>query len=118
MVVRWLKTSKLPPGEEVPSYSPEGLRVTTLRYDRHWRLKMVINGFGSVMTAVVTVIFAVAKFAEGAWIVVLLVPTLVFLFFRIHHHYHVVRERLQADGVDLHAYLTAAVAAHGPARRQ
>jgi amino acid transporter len=105
MVVRWRKTSKLAPGEKVPSYSPEGVLVTVLRHDRHWRLKMALNGFGSAMTFVVMIIFAVAKFAEGAWIVVLLVPSLVFIFFRIHHHYQMVRERLKVDEVDVHAYL-------------
>jgi len=105
MVVRWRKTSKLPPGQDVPSYSPEGVLVTTLRYDPRWRLKMVVNGFGCVMTFVVMVIFAVAKFAEGAWIVVLLVPSLVFIFFRIHHHYRLVRERLKVEAADVHTYL-------------
>jgi amino acid transporter len=105
MVVRWLKVSKLPPGASIPSYSPEGVLVTTLHHDPHWRMKIAINGFGSVMTAVVTVVFAAAKFAEGAWIVILLVPTLVFIFFRVHHHYHLVHTRLRADDVDLKDYL-------------
>jgi hypothetical protein len=48
---------------------------------------MAINGFGSLCTVVVMFVFAIFKFREGAWIVVLLTPTLVFLFFRIHHHY-------------------------------
>jgi len=111
MVVRWLKIAKLSEGEEQPSYSREGVLVTTLRHDRHWRLKLCINGFGSAMTAVVTVVFAFAKFAEGAWIVVLLVPSLVFIFFRIHHHYGRVRERLKTEDIDLHQYLIT------PARR-
>ena len=111
MVVRWRKTSKLPPGEIVPSYNKEGVLVTTLKFDPRWRLKQFINGFGCAMTATVTVIFAVAKFAEGAWIVVLLVPTMVFIFFRIHHHYHIVRERLKTDEIDLKNFLAA------PARR-
>ncbi len=48
---------------------------------------MVINGFGSVCTAVVMVVFAVTKFQEGAWVVLILTPTLVAVFFSIHHHY-------------------------------
>ena len=66
---------------------------------------MIVNGFGCVMTFVVMVIFAVAKFAEGAWIVVLLVPLLVFVFFRIHHHYRLVRDRLKVEDADVHTYL-------------
>ena len=36
-----------------------------------------INGFGAVSTAIVTVIFAVAKFALGAWLILLIIPLLV-----------------------------------------
>ena len=38
---------------------------------------MVINGFGAVVTFVVMIIFAMTKFRDGAWIIVLLVPMLV-----------------------------------------
>jgi amino acid transporter len=106
MVIHWRRSSKLPPGQDVLRYSPEGVLVTVLHYDRHWRLKMVTNGFGSAMTFVVMLIFGVAKFAEGAWIVVLLIPSLVFVFFRIHHHYQTVRKRLAVGEVDVHSYLT------------
>ena len=109
MVVRWHKTSRLPPGEEVPSFSPEGQLVTTLKYDRHWHLKAGLNGFGAAMTAVVTVVFAVAKFTEGAWIVVLLVPVTVFVLFRIHHHYESVKERLAVSEIELEQVLAEPV---------
>jgi amino acid transporter len=107
MVVRWLKVSKLSSGEERPSYSPEGVLVTTLRHDRHWRWKLALNGFGSAMTAVVTVVFAFAKFTEGAWIVIVLVPLLVFVFFRIHHHYQHVKRGLETGEAELTPYLAA-----------
>jgi amino acid transporter len=109
MVVRWFKISKLAPGEELPSYSPEGQLVTTLKHDRHWRLKAGLNGFGAVMTAVVTVVFAAAKFTEGAWIVVLLVPTTVFVLFRIHHHYESVKGRLAVTEAELEQVLAEPV---------
>lgn len=109
MVVRWLKTSKLKPGERVPSFSPEGVLVTTLEHDRHWYAKLAINGFGAAMTAVVVVIFAFAKFTEGAWVTVLLVPTLVFIFFRIHHHYRSVKQRLAPDEASITEYLAMPV---------
>jgi amino acid transporter len=64
---------------------------------RHWwRLRkeqkgtyrsMVINGIGALTTALVTIIVAVTKFAQGAWIVVLLIPLLVLMFKAIHRHY-------------------------------
>jgi hypothetical protein len=56
-------------------------------YDRGWPWKLSINGLGSVTTAVVTLIFAITKFVDGAWIIVLLLPTIVFIFYAIHRHY-------------------------------
>ncbi|MBI3362070.1 MAG: APC family permease [Chloroflexi bacterium] len=91
MAVRWWKVSQLKPGDEIPQLG------STLRYDPRWQVKLVINGFGAACTAVVMVIFAVTKFAQGAWIVVLLIPTLVFIFFRIHHHYRHVAKRLSLE---------------------
>jgi amino acid transporter len=56
-------------------------------YDPGWRWKLAINGLGSVTTAIVTLIFAITKFVDGAWVIVLLLPTVVTGFFAIHRHY-------------------------------
>ena len=53
-----------------------------------WRRSAVINGVGAVATAIVTVIFAVAKFALGAWIVMIIVPVLVVIMLAIQRVYH------------------------------
>lgn len=81
MARRWWKVGRLAPGQEVQE------RGSTLRYDPRWALKMGINGFGSVCTAVVMLVFASTKFRDGAWIVVLLVPMMVVVFYAINHHY-------------------------------
>jgi amino acid transporter len=81
MARRWWKIGHLAPGQELQE------RGSTLRYEPGWRLKIVINGFGGFCTALVMLVFAITKFQDGAWIVVFLVPTLVFIFFRIHRHY-------------------------------
>jgi amino acid transporter len=81
MARRWWKSGRLSPGQEFQE------RGSTLRYEPGWQIKMAINGFGAVCTAVVMVVFAVTKFADGAWFVIFLVPTLVAIFFGIHHHY-------------------------------
>jgi amino acid transporter len=62
MAHRWWKSGHLKPGEEIKE------RGSVLRYEPGWRHKMIINGFGAVCTAVVTVVFASTKFMEGAWI--------------------------------------------------
>lgn len=92
MVVRWWKISKLKPGEVIKTQGSE------MRYDSHWWSKMLINAVGALVSVVVMVIFAWTKFPEGAWIVVFLVPTLVFIFFRIHHHYQTVARELSLRG--------------------
>jgi amino acid transporter len=52
-----------------------------------WQRSAIINGIGAVATALVTVVIAVTKFAEGAWLVILLIPLLIGMFWGIHHHY-------------------------------
>jgi hypothetical protein len=52
-----------------------------------WTHRATINGLGAVVTALATIIFLVSKFVEGAWVVVVAVPTFVFLFTRIHAYY-------------------------------
>jgi amino acid transporter len=52
-----------------------------------WQRSAVINGVGAVATAIVTLVIAITKFAEGAWLVILLIPLLIGMFWGIHHHY-------------------------------
>jgi amino acid transporter len=93
MVVRMRRIAQLQPGEKV-----QGLE-TVLEYDPHWRTKMFVSGFGAICTFVVMMIFAVTKFTSGAWFVVVLIPTLVWAFFRIHHHYRSVASALSLAGI-------------------
>ena len=52
-----------------------------------YRRKLVINGFASALSGLVVVIFAVTKFTEGTWIVVVLFPILTAVLIRFHHIY-------------------------------
>jgi amino acid transporter len=52
-----------------------------------WRYRAIINGVGATVTGAATVIFLITKFTGGAWIVVVAVPTFMFLFVRIHAYY-------------------------------
>jgi amino acid transporter len=52
-----------------------------------WSRRAVINGTGAVVTAVATVIFLITKFTEGAWVVVLTIPTFIAVFVWIHRYY-------------------------------
>jgi hypothetical protein len=58
---------------------------------------MAINMLGAVCTAIVVLVFAVTKFRDGAWVVVLLTPALVFVFFQIHRHYRKLAGQLSLE---------------------
>jgi hypothetical protein len=67
-----------------------------------WRLSMVINSFGAVVTGTVLIVVAVSKFPDGAWIVIVLIPLIVGLLYRIHRHYQAVQDALVIAGPDPH----------------
>lgn len=62
-----------------------------------WQWKALVNGLGAITTAMTFIIVAVAKFAEGAWIVAVLVVLLILVFLRIKHHYDLVGPQLTLD---------------------
>jgi len=62
-----------------------------------WQKKMLINGLGAVVTGVVAIIIAVTKFVHGAWVVIILIPMIVYFFKSINLHYQGVRAELDFD---------------------
>ncbi len=52
-----------------------------------WRWRMAVNAFGALLTAVVLVIVVTEKFSGGAFVVVILIPTLVGMMLFIHRQY-------------------------------
>jgi amino acid transporter len=60
---------------------------TKITYDPQWVWKLAISGIGSIITFVVMLVFIITKFTQGAWFIVLLIPTLGWVFFQIHRHY-------------------------------
>ncbi|MFD4511757.1 amino acid permease, partial [Streptomyces sp. NPDC058457] len=79
-----------------------GFTIAQVGMVRHWRLqrgtgwrgKALLNGFGAVLTAVATVVVTAAKFTEGAWLVVVMLPLLVAAFVAVHRAYGRIGERL------------------------
>lgn len=63
----------------------------------NWKHKAVINGFGAVMTAITCIIIAASKFESGAWVVLICIPTLVFVMLLIRRHYTKVRDNLSIE---------------------
>lgn len=92
MARRWWKIGRLAPGTVVA-----GGDGTDLRHDPHYLTKMLINAAGALATGIVTLVFGITNFLEGAWIVVLLVPVLVVIFSGIRRHYGNLARRLSLE---------------------
>ncbi len=91
LVRRWWKSGQLAPGKEVREHG------SVLRYEPRWQIKMASNALGAFCTFVVALVFGVTKFRDGAWVVLILIPILVYLFSRIHKHYRVLASQLSLE---------------------
>jgi amino acid transporter len=70
----------------------------------HWRHQgpgnwhsMMVNGLGACATAVTTLVVLAAKFLEGAWVTVLLIPLMLFAMHRVRRHYEGVAEEIASQ---------------------
>jgi len=76
MVGHWLRTAK---GHEAWHY-------------------ILVNGIGALATGITVIVIVVAKFAAGAWVVVLLLPALLVFMGRIRRHYERATEEVALRG--------------------
>ncbi|WP_342767167.1 APC family permease [Sulfoacidibacillus thermotolerans] len=74
LVKRWMKTK--PPG---------------------WLWRSAINSFGAILSAIVTVVFAVAKFSQGAWIVLVILPLIIYFGVKVRRHYQTIADDLRIN---------------------
>jgi amino acid transporter len=70
------------------------------RRERGWRWRLGLNAVGVVATSVTLVVVAVTKFERGAWMVLVVLPILVFLLSAIHRHYRTVADALTLEDLD------------------
>lgn len=91
MALRWRKIGRLAPEQEVNE------RGSTLRYESGWMIKMIINAFGALCTFIVMLVFAVTKFADGAFVVLIILPALVIFLSAIKRHYRALARSLSLD---------------------
>lgn len=87
------RIAHLKPGESIQTH------VTKIHYERGARWKRVLNAVGAVTTFLVFIVLLSTKFLEGAWIVVVIIPLLVTMFYSIHHHYEKVASALSTKGL-------------------
>jgi amino acid transporter len=59
-----------------------------------WVAKTWINGLGAMATGVALLVIVESKFLEGAWMIVLLIPVLLWLFGKIKRHYRATATQL------------------------
>lgn len=78
--------------------SQSGMARFHVRHKREgWRSGLFINGFGALLSFVVAVIVAITKFAEGAWVILVLIPIMVGLLLRLNRQYRAEQRELEAD---------------------
>jgi amino acid transporter len=63
-----------------------------------WRRRLIINMTGGVYTVLVVFIFAIVKFTEGAWLIVIVGPVLVFTLIRLNREYRAEARALENIG--------------------
>jgi amino acid transporter len=66
--------------------------------EQAWRRRLVINLTGGIYTALVVAIFAVVKFTEGAWLIVIVFPVLVYALIRLNRQYRMEARVVEAIG--------------------
>lgn len=89
------RIAHLKPGETMQT------KVTKIHYERNARWKRALNAVGAVVTFTVFLILTLTKFVEGAWIVALLIPTLMVGFYAIRRHYRNVAAALTTSGLSI-----------------
>lgn len=66
-----------------------------------WKLSAAMSGLGAVFTAVVLVVVAIFKFTSGAWMVIVVIPVMVYAFHRIHFHYIMFAREISQSHYDM-----------------
>ncbi len=90
----------------IPLYAVGAFLAFTLSQGgmvRHWRKSkdpkahhyMIINAIGAVATGITVVVVLVAKFIDGAWITVILIPLLIMAMLYVKGHFTRVRKEIE-----------------------
>lgn len=68
-----------------------------------WKKAVALNAFGMICTFVVLCVVATFKFTHGAWVVVIIIPAIVYLFHRTHVHYVMFAREISQSSYDIPA---------------
>ena len=94
MVRLWSKVGKVRRGETLDT------GVTTLHYEENWQWWRLLNLVGGLTTGLVLVVLFVTKFRDGAWIMGIAIPTVMWLFTRVRAHYQATAAKLSVEKVE------------------
>jgi amino acid transporter len=83
------KIGRVAPGQEL--YTD----ATVIHYESGWWWKRGVNVVGALTTAIVLGVLVATKFVEGAWLIVVAVPAVVWMLRAINDHYSHVAEALR-----------------------
>ena len=83
------KISRVPVGEQVQT------EATAIHYEPGWWWKRAVNAVGAVTTGIVLLVLIATKFMEGAWLIVVAVPGIVWVLRAINDHYQRIAESLR-----------------------
>ncbi|GAV21520.1 APC family permease [Carboxydothermus pertinax] len=60
-----------------------------------WKINIVINSIGAIATGIASIIIAATKFLGGAWIVIVVIPLMIYGFLKIKRHYTAIADQLR-----------------------
>jgi amino acid transporter len=66
---------------------------------KSWLLKATANGIGALATSTTLLVVIISKFLDGAWVTIIFIPVLVFMFLQVHVHYKKVANELTLRGL-------------------
>ena len=69
--------------------------------EQGWKLGLAISALGATATAIVLLIVAVTKFTSGAWVPIVVVPSIIALFSGIKRHYTRVARALEISPAEV-----------------
>lgn len=76
------------------------VRHWLMQRGKGWQWKVLVNGIGAVATGIVLLVIIVEKGPQGAWIVIVVIPIIIWMFLQVKRHYEKVRARLTLIGYE------------------
>ncbi|GAC1413803.1 MAG: APC family permease [Actinomycetota bacterium] len=58
-----------------------------VKKEKGWRVGLAFNGVGGIVSGVMTIIIATAKFRDGAWVILITIPVMLYGLIQVNRHY-------------------------------